>query len=755
MPSHLHGVERKPVAGDVAVVKPESHTEPGRPPEDLDARIDKLQAGANTASVHVRNVYVTFLVFGLYLAIIFGSTTHEQLLRESPVTLPLLNVGLPLMGFYWVAPALFVLLHLNLLIQIYLLSQKLHRLDGVLQLVGDVEWADEQRAQLYPFTFSQMLIGRQHNRLMRSLLWLMVWLTVLVLPVVLVLMAQVRFLPYHDALTTMWHRFLVAADVLLILIFWHPIRHPTDQLLTYPRRWLWHQMKALPLALAALTLSLLTFTFPGDTDRPDWGRTSMRHDAEQSPWAEKGLWPDDEEDVGDPMEEWLLAMAPESLIDRSGAQPILWPTRYLFNRLPFLERNLVVRDINLVGSWPTQAQIDQHGETLAWQNFGTPPDLRRRDLRYADLSGSILARGDLQNANLQEANLWGADLESANLSNANLQGASLHSADLRGAHVLATNLHGADLGEAHLHGAFLWNAYLNGAVLSFTSLQGADLTGANLRGAQMIGANLQGTGLTNASLEGAVLWKASLQGADFGRPRFQGGISLDTRFESEDLLAMVEDKIAATDLRGADLRGAHLWRALLDERADSGDRWGLADLRGVDLAPITDLDAWIEEVTRSIGGGETRSRVGERLRAALRDDDRPEVPRFPDEWRSASKAMFDSRDSLPQRLGWGASSWETIDDYDQDLAAFLGELACGADATTHVAQGIAERARSDSIRLYAKHLAARLTGDDCPTGAELPEDLRAGLKELAVELGTTKRELTFHPQAQEPSLDQR
>ena len=129
-----------------------------------------------------------------------------------------------------------MLLHLNLLLEFYLLSGKLYRLDRTLgEAVAqglDRERADDRRAQLYPFPFSQMLVG-EHGRLMRFLLWLMVWLTVLVLPVVLLLMGQVRFLPYHDAWTTMWLRFMVAVDLLLILIFWHAIRHPAARLLNY------------------------------------------------------------------------------------------------------------------------------------------------------------------------------------------------------------------------------------------------------------------------------------------------------------------------------------------------------------------------------------------------------------------------------------------------------------------------------------------------------------------------------------------
>lgn len=359
------------------------------PGADLGARLDKLQDAANTASSHVRNVYVTFLLFGLYLAIIFGATTHEQLLREGPVTLPLLGVGLPLFGFFSIAPALFVLLHLNLLLQLYLLSGKLHRFDRVLRRAVsrgllDREGANDRRAQLYPFPFSQMLVGRQHGRSMRFLLWLMVWLTVLVLPVVLLLMGQVRFLPYHDATTTMWQRLMVLTDVCLILIFWRAIRHPGDRLLWHPGRWIWHQAKVLSLGLIALALSFFVFTFPAG----DGG------------------------DFGDPMADLLAGH--EGLSRRS---------EVIFESVPFLQRNLDVQEVNLVASWPNQSQIAQFGEDLAWQNFGSPPDLRDRDLRYADFRRSIFVHADFRGAKLQGARLQGANLQGARLEGANLQGA--------------------------------------------------------------------------------------------------------------------------------------------------------------------------------------------------------------------------------------------------------------------------------------------------------------------------------------------
>ncbi len=80
----------------------------------------------------------------------------------------------------------------------------------------------------------------------------------------------------------------------------------------------------------------------------------------------------------------------------------------------------------------------------------------------------------------------------------------------------------------------------------------------------------------------------------------------------------------------------------------------------------------------------------------------------------------------------------TEEDYDEKLAIFLGNLACGDDRTTALAQGIAWRAVHELVSVYrpgfSQRLAQRLTPDDpkdCPPAAELPEDLRARLKTLA------------------------
>ena len=83
---------------------------------------EALLESANEASRRCRTVYLTFLLVAVYFALIVGSTTDEQLLRGTAITLPILNVNLPIVGVYIVAPPLFLILHFNLLLNLFLLS---------------------------------------------------------------------------------------------------------------------------------------------------------------------------------------------------------------------------------------------------------------------------------------------------------------------------------------------------------------------------------------------------------------------------------------------------------------------------------------------------------------------------------------------------------------------------------------------------------------------------------------------------------
>jgi len=79
------------------------------------AELAILRAAADESARHVRTLYFTFLLFAFYVAVIVFSTTDEQLLKETGARLPLLDVDLPLLGFYIFVPWLVLIFHTHLL----------------------------------------------------------------------------------------------------------------------------------------------------------------------------------------------------------------------------------------------------------------------------------------------------------------------------------------------------------------------------------------------------------------------------------------------------------------------------------------------------------------------------------------------------------------------------------------------------------------------------------------------------------------
>ena len=72
-----------------------------------------------------------------------------------------------------------------------------------------------------------------------------------------------------------------------------------------------------------------------------------------------------------------------------------------------------------------------------------------------DFNGADLRKANLRQAELGKVNFSGADLREADLTEAQINNANLENADLRGAIVDATNLHRAKIRGAKLEGAKL------------------------------------------------------------------------------------------------------------------------------------------------------------------------------------------------------------------------------------------------------------------------------------------------------------
>ena len=115
----------------------------------------------------------------LYFAIAAGAVTHRDLLLESPVKLPFLNVELPLKAFFILGPLVFLVVHAYVLLHFLLLAGKVGAFHAELQKqVPEDEKRAQLRRQLPSNIFVQFLAGPREVRngivgfLLKSVAWI-------------------------------------------------------------------------------------------------------------------------------------------------------------------------------------------------------------------------------------------------------------------------------------------------------------------------------------------------------------------------------------------------------------------------------------------------------------------------------------------------------------------------------------------------------------------------------------------------------
>jgi uncharacterized protein YjbI with pentapeptide repeats len=519
---------------------------PGAPPSPELARADGLpdfakkaddleaikQAVDDAASVG-GGLWLSYLFVLFYLAIAAGAVTHADLFLENPVKLPFLNVELPLLAFFFLAPILFLFVHAYTLVHLVFLTDKAKRFDQALSTqIGDDSVAAKDsndpriaaiagvRGQLPSNIFIEFLAGPRDRRA-GSFGWLLraiAWSTLAVAPILLLLLFQLQFLPFHLSWITWTHRLALVADLVLIWWLWRKIlsgREADPDTAKTSGEW---RTVGLVLSAFVILFSLTAATFPGEWLEDHWpdGRPFLTTDEEGQPKA-------------------------VSLHDRVFNSKVDDITRRRW--LPF-SSTLVLTGFNIYEGLKIDDPEKLKGRDFIFRARG-------RDLTGAIFDFAVLPKVDFEGAELQGASLGEAQLQGASFERTQLQGARLELAELRVASLDKGQLQGASLDGATLQGASLRGAQLQGARLDDAQLQGASLKGAELQGASLDGATLQGASLLGARLQGASLENAELQGASLAAAELQGA------------------SVKGTALEATDLSDAFLWRTRGDPKSTS------------------------------------------------------------------------------------------------------------------------------------------------------------------------------------------
>ena len=208
-----------------AADQPETHA--GSREEDAKALLE----AANRASERVAGLHLAFMAVCVYVLAIVFSTTDLDLLMGKGVRLPVVNVDVPIVGFYACASYIVVLVHFNLLLQLQLLSRKLFAFDAA---APPEEGIGGLRDRLHIFPYTYYLVGSP-SPLVRPLLGLMVSITMVLLPLITLLVLQLWFLAYQSEAVTWWQRGAIWLDTAVIAILWPVILHPRDDWCGYWR----------------------------------------------------------------------------------------------------------------------------------------------------------------------------------------------------------------------------------------------------------------------------------------------------------------------------------------------------------------------------------------------------------------------------------------------------------------------------------------------------------------------------------------
>jgi uncharacterized protein YjbI with pentapeptide repeats len=580
------------------------------------SQLDGLKAYQDSvvdAATVSATLWFSYLFVLFYLLVAVAGVTHTDLFLENPVKLPFLNVDLPLVGFFWFGPALFLIVHTYVLLHFSFLTRKARTLAFELSRLSDRGVADQQRELLPNNIFVQLLAGPHDSRagLVGLTLRIVAIVSLAVGPVLLLVFFVLQFLPYHSSSVTWWQRLAVVLDLLLVWRLWPFIVGRLPATVAWRSRLFRYLLRGELLTFLTVIFVFTIATFPGEfLDRIPF---SVRFIPTMSPSVQPSPIPG-----GTALP--VLGSRQMLILKRTANGPVVVSRTPILEELSDQEKseneaaankasflNSTKQWLGSIG-WISLHTLLVDGEVdlrtqkpksifanrIVIPGFDLRADpkfdsmtkiaslprtvsLRSRDLRGAVLIDATLPRADFTAADLRGAYFDGADLRAATFSCAPsrlertgqglIEVAEVDSdcTRLGGARFIASSLQGANFQGAQAKGAGFDEANLRGAQLSAANLQGANFFGAHLEGAVLFEADLRGAILSVGHWEGASLERANAEGAQFNGSHLEGASLAGARLQVADFgrAYLQASLLSGVDLEGANLDDADLEGAIL------------------------------------------------------------------------------------------------------------------------------------------------------------------------------------------------
>ena len=95
--------------------------------------LEEIKKSVEDAAAVSGGLWLSYLFVLFYMAIAAGAVTHEDLLLERAVKLPFLNIELPLLAFFALAPFIVLIIHAYALMHFIMLGKKASRFHAELR----------------------------------------------------------------------------------------------------------------------------------------------------------------------------------------------------------------------------------------------------------------------------------------------------------------------------------------------------------------------------------------------------------------------------------------------------------------------------------------------------------------------------------------------------------------------------------------------------------------------------------------------
>src|SRR5689334_20779474 len=142
-----------------------NETSPGLIDAETPVNPYSLLEAVNRSSDSANTAWLIYIALMSYLLITVAGISHKDLLLNSDITLPILQVRIELTRFFLLAPILLLILHLGVMVQLVQLARKTHEFAASIRML---ETSDQRthplRLELDNFFFVQAIAGPERSR---------------------------------------------------------------------------------------------------------------------------------------------------------------------------------------------------------------------------------------------------------------------------------------------------------------------------------------------------------------------------------------------------------------------------------------------------------------------------------------------------------------------------------------------------------------------------------------------------------------